>query len=125
MKKILFSLFLLLGVHLSSSAQVSVGASSEVRHFVSLEINNLLYFSLEANDNTDVSAQRQLIVNSNLPMNITVKEMTNETFYTYIPQMQESSGPAITQMRSVFKVKYFTDHEVYYAASLLYTAAPM
>ena len=126
MKKILFCLFLSFGFHSVIAAQSTAGVSAESRHFVTCVISNMLYFSLETNDNEDVSAQRQLIVNSNIPMNISVKETSAETFYTYIPSLPvEAHGPSISQIRNVMRVSYFTDHEIYYATSLLYTAAPM
>ena len=126
MKKFLFFLFFCLGFNSIISAQSTFGVSAESRHMVTCVITNMLYFSLEANENTDVSAQRQLIVNSNIPMNISVKETSTETFYTYIPALpEESHGPSITQIRAVTRVNYFTDHDTHYATSLLYTAAPM
>jgi hypothetical protein len=125
MKRIALLILILVFFHISGYAQGS-GASSQTSHFISLTLSNMLYFSLEANGNSDVSAKRQLIVNSNIPMNISVKEITTESFVTYIPEIpEESHGPSITQIRSALKVNYYSDRVPYFTTKFLYTAAPI
>jgi hypothetical protein len=126
MKKILIFSFIVLVFHMSANAQMK-GLSAQASHSVSCSISNLLYFSLESNDKSDVNAARELVVNSSIPMTITVKEISSEVQQTYIPNIpyEETRGPAISQMIDVRNIRYYTDGNPFYATSLLYTAAPI
>jgi hypothetical protein len=108
----------------------AVKAPSNASHFVSLTLGNVLYFSLENNDNTDVSAQKQLVINSNVQFNVVVTENYSENVsFGFVPVSQlieEASGPAISQVTSVKRIKYFRDSDkVRFLTGLLYTAAPL
>jgi hypothetical protein len=126
MKKVISLLFVLSAFHMGASAQTR-GTSAQTSHFVSCMVSNMLYFSLESNDKSDVNAIKELIVNSGIPMTISVKETTTEPSFSYVPDlpMAESHGPAISQLLSVKNVHYYTDGNTFYATSLLYTAAAM
>jgi hypothetical protein len=125
MKQILFTYFMLAVFHMSASAQTR-GLSAQTSHTVSFSMSNMLYFSLESNDKSDVNAARELIVNSSVPMTITVKEISSEVQITYIPAIPaEEKGPNISQMIDVRNIRYYTDGNQFYSSSLLYTAAPV
>ncbi|MCW3073755.1 MAG: hypothetical protein JWP69_824 [Flaviaesturariibacter sp.] len=131
-------IFLILGFSLPSFGQEVIPKvdkpaaklPSNGRHFVSLVLGNVLYFSLEDNDNTGVSAQKQLVINSNIPFNVVINENYTETVsYGFIPDshlIEETHGPAVSQLTSVKRIKYFRDSDkVRFLTSLLYTAAPL
>lgn len=137
MKQLLLILFFVLGVSYASYSQqtavkgekATTASPSEARHFVTLVIGNILYFSLEDNPNSSVSAQKQLIVNSNIPFNVVVNENYSEPSFSYIPNADladEEHGPAVSQLTSVKRIKYFRDCDgVRLLTALLYTAAPL
>jgi hypothetical protein len=126
MKKIFALLFILTAFHMGVSAQTR-GATTQTAHYVSCVVNSMLYFSLESNDKSDVNAVKELIVNSSTPMTITVKETSADPTFSYVPDLpaEESHGPSISQLIAVKNLHYFTDGNIFYATSLLYTAAAM
>lgn len=120
-KKSLFISFLL-----TACVVVQAQKKGEVTHPVTCIIHDFMSLSLQTNS-SDVSQQKQLVINSNFPFNIVVDEKYEGPSFSYAPNFfnpdEVAHGPAVSQLTSIKKLRYFRYIEEYKYITLLYTAA--
>lgn len=116
------------GEQVEKTVMLGLG-STNAKHFVSCYIENVLYFSLEDNPEPSTGGERKLVINSNIPFNITVNESYQQLSYSYMNDLtlpdEKGKGPSVAQITAVKKIEYFRDVTYKSLTSLLYTAAAL